>query len=115
MFVWLGTASLLPHNPEAAAVASVALVSTGIFHAAICSIPGIFDQISAHCIEKYAIIIITVHLLLYVYTYLHLYSHNFVHYCLFLVIKTFINIFFVIFFRFLLGVPDLLKRLAAGK
>jgi len=37
----MGTASLLPHNPESAAVASVALVSTGIFHAALCSIPGV--------------------------------------------------------------------------
>lgn len=51
MIVWSGTASLLPHNPEAAAVASVALVSTGIFHAAICSIPG-FDQKSIYFIKK---------------------------------------------------------------
>ena len=36
-----GTASLLPSRPQAAAVASVALVSTGIVHAAVCALPGV--------------------------------------------------------------------------
>lgn len=37
----IGTASLLPSRPQAAAVASVALVSTGIVHAAVCALPGV--------------------------------------------------------------------------
>ena len=37
----VGTASLLTSNPPAAAIASVGMVVAGIFHAIVCSVPGV--------------------------------------------------------------------------
>ena len=36
----VGTASLLTTNPAAGAIASVGMVAAGIFHAAVCALPG---------------------------------------------------------------------------